>query len=194
MYQNIQNEIAAATKDTVIDTYKANLTKLDEEITQLINNNEITEASKKHLIEINANIAASTAIEAALKRSGINLNNAQIRKLNAEITRLNKQTEIDINRLNLDKFVHEKDFEFKYNQLTVNTIANSLGIKAEQFNNAMRVLGNILGNVGGASILAQGARGLKTTTTTTQTVNKPVYDTNTGQVINRRETTSTSNR
>ena len=43
-YQNIQNEIAKATQDTVIDTVKQGLMKLEEEANAIINNNEIVEA------------------------------------------------------------------------------------------------------------------------------------------------------
>ena len=87
-YQAIQNDIAKATKDTVIETYSQALQKMEMETVAIINNNDITEASKDYLIKINENNAVNSGIDTAIKKGQIKLNDTQISKLKAEINRL----------------------------------------------------------------------------------------------------------
>ena len=187
-YQNIQNEIAKATQETVIETVKQGLMKLEEETNAIINNNEIVEASKQDLIKINANNAVNTGLDALLKKGEIKLNAQQIEKMKAEITRMNAQTHIDTIALKNNILKNKWDVQLKLDENKLKALATVIGADVEMVKSSM----NLLGNIVGGGLIAAGTRGLakgQKTVTETQTTKQPVYNTATGQVEYKEITT-----
>ena len=156
IYQDILNDVAKATKDTVIDTAKQSLMKLEEETNAIINNNEIIEASKQDLIAINANNAINTALDALLKDGQIKLNAQQIEKMKAEINRMNAQTKIDTVALKNNILKNKYDVQLKYDENKLKGLATVIGADVDMVKSSMNMIGTIVGG----SMMGIGFRGL----------------------------------
>lgn len=188
-YQEVQNHIANATKDTVIDTYSQALQKMEMETVGIINQNDITEASKESLIKINENNAVNSGLDTLLKKGEINLNAQQLQKMKAEINRLNMQTKIDIANYKLDVKKAKFNVEQNFDDMKIKALGITIGASVEQTKAALNALTNVIGTTAGGFLIGKGLSGV-TKTKTTQTVHEPRYDTKTGDVIDRKVTTT----
>lgn len=188
-YQEIQNQITNATKDTVIDTYSQALQKMEMETVSIINQNDITEASKESLIKINENNAVNSGLDTLLKKGEIKLNAEQVHKLKAEINRLNMQTKIDIANYKLDVKKAQYNVEQNFDEMKIKALGITIGASVEQTKATINALTNVIGTTAGGFLIGKGLTGI-TKTKTTQTINEPRYDTRTGNVIDRKVTTT----
>lgn len=98
--QNIQNEIAEATKTASIWEATNRVAKLEAEISNIMQNTELTEANKTTVNESRAYIITQMVQNIAESTSKIKLNNEQIDKIKNEIAVMQQQ--IDINEFNAE--------------------------------------------------------------------------------------------
>ena len=191
--KQIESEIAKETKEDIVSTVTANLCKLDNEARQISNNADITEQSKKSLIGINNQNWKNTILQGIETKTRIKLNEATRNKIGQEILNLKEQIEMmesEINRNDIenktDKFKALTE-RFNANTSRFNARINSLLGQAGINNENAKIYASMANSmISGATTLG-GAKmvsgGLKQSVTTT--VTRPVYDTQSGQVINR---------
>ena len=191
--KQIESEIAKDTKEDIVSTVTANLCKLDNEARQISNNADITEQSKKSLIGINNQNWKNTILQGIEIKTKINLNEATKNKIGQEILNLKEQIEMmesEINRNDIenktDKFKALTE-RFNANTNRFNARINSLLGQAGIDNENAKIYASMANSMISGATTLMGAKmvsgGLKQSVTTT--VTRPVYDTQSGQVVNR---------
>lgn len=131
----IQKTIMEASSGDQIKLYDLNAQKIQQEVFQLRNQTDISDATKKTIIDtIKANYI-NVVLEGELKKSGINVNTAQIAKMSADIVQ--RGEEIDIKQLEAD--IHKFSAEIGANRPGLSEIGG------EMLNSIKQKMDNILG-------------------------------------------------
>nr|WAE43746.1 MAG: DNA pilot protein [Microviridae sp.] len=154
-YQTIQNDIASATQDTVVDIATGGLNKINQEVTNLINTNSLTTAD---ISKVSAE-TANAVVDTMLKKTDIKLNTATINKISSEIATMKTEqltmlTNAATNQANASteqKNAITKQYEVLNEQAKtrIDLMLREQGLTIEQ----QKIIGGVMSTALGATIL-----------------------------------------
>lgn len=161
LYQEIQNDIADSTKQVQIDTIIQQLealtkqnAKAEQEIKALKLSNEITEATKKDMIEQVKLTNRNLAKDLLVKQAQINLTDAEIKNLQ-ETMRL-KWKELEQQNLDMQKRVEMFNEQLKYEaqKLGIEAALTEKGYKVQQRTAIINGVGHLITGIAIAGLKA----------------------------------------